>query len=357
MNNDVIGSNSNTSRPVAIWIGIGVVMLIVQVILGGVTRLTGSGLSITEWDVITGSLPPLSEQSWIREFDKYRQTPQFQLLNIDFTLSDFKFIYFWEWFHRLWARLIGVVFIIGFVYLSWKKLLAPQMKRPLIILFLLGALQGAVGWIMVMSGLEGDAVYVAPTRLALHFIFAFVLIAYALWFYLELVVPQNDQLISRRLNSLVGWTLLLIIIQLIFGALMAGHKGATAAPTWPDINGSFFPDATFRDTPFLFNFIENKVTIHFVHRNLAYVIFLLICILSVKLFRTKSPSKTFNQVKALPLVLVTVQVLLGIFSLVTSPRIVPNHWGAFEWLAQLHQVAGIVLALTFVALFYVVRRR
>jgi len=349
--------NNGVSKPVAVWIGIGILMLIIQVILGGVTRLTGSGLSITEWNVITGTLPPLSEQKWLLEFEKYMRTPQFQLLNIDFTLADFKFIFFWEWIHRVWARLIGVVFIIGFVYLTARKLLKKEFVRPLIILFLLGALQGAVGWIMVMSGLKGDAVYVAPTRLAMHFIFAFGLIAYAYWFYLELVVDKNQQLVSVRLNSLIGWILFLIVIQLIFGALLAGHKAATAAPTWPDINGSFLPPSLFADEPMMINFIENKITIHFVHRNLAYILFILLCILSGKFITIRSTSKAFNTLKALPLILVVIQALLGIFSLLTSPRIVPNHWGAFEWLAQLHQVTGMLLALSLVGLFYVVRRR
>jgi cytochrome c oxidase assembly protein subunit 15 len=347
----------NTSKPVAIWIGAGVLMLMIQVVLGGITRLTGSGLSITEWNVITGALPPLNENGWLQEFEKYKQTPQFQLLNVDFTLSDFKFIFFWEWIHRLWARLIGVVFIIGFVYLLARRLLKKEVIRPLLILFLLGALQGAVGWIMVASGLTGDAVYVAPTRLALHFIFALVLIAYTFWFYLELVVPREQRITSPQIHSFTGWMLLLTAIQLIFGALMAGHKGATAAPTWPDINGSFLPDATFRDVPFFLNFIENKITIHFVHRTLAYIIFLLLCVLTVKLYSIKTSSAIFSRLKPVPLALVILQAVLGILSLLASPRIVPNHWGAFEWMAQLHQVTGMLLALSLTGLFYVVRRR
>src|ERR1700684_816602 len=155
-------NNSSTlsSRAVAIWVFMGVGMLLVQVILGGITRLTGSGLSITEWNVVTGTLPPLNQQQWVTEFDKYRQTPQFSLIHADFNLSDFKFIFFWEWFHRLWSRGVGVVFIVGFVYLVWKKALTKPMIKPLLILFLLGALQGAVGWIMVKSGLGGNAIYV-----------------------------------------------------------------------------------------------------------------------------------------------------------------------------------------------------
>jgi heme a synthase len=345
------------SKPVAIWIGIGVLMLLIQVILGGVTRLTGSGLSITEWNVITGAIPPLNEDAWLHEFEKYKHTPQYQLLNIDFQLSDFKFIFFWEWLHRLWARLIGVVFIIGFIYLLTKRYLKPQMVRPLLILFLLGALQGAVGWIMVASGLTGDAVYVKPTRLALHFIFAMVLIAYAFWFFLILVVPKNDTVASQRIRSFTGWLLLLTTIQLVFGALMAGHKAATAAPTWPDINGSILPESTFNHVPFLLNFIDNKITIHFIHRNLAYLILFLTCLLSWKLYTLKTPSETFNKIKAIPLLLVILQVGLGILSVLTSPGIMPNHWGAFDWFAQLHQVAGMLFALALVGLFYTVRRR
>src|SRR3982750_1701580 len=188
-----------SSRPVAIWMYAGVVMLLIQVILGGITRLTGSGLSITEWNVVTGAMPPLNAAQWLNEFNKYRQTPQYHLLNSDFNLSDFKFIFFWEWFHRLWARLIGFAFLIPFIYFLVKKKFQQDMIVPLIVLFLLGALQGAVGWIMVASGLTGDAVYVRPTRLALHFVFALGLISYAFWFALQLSVPRQ-QIIQK--NSL-----------------------------------------------------------------------------------------------------------------------------------------------------------
>jgi len=178
----------NKSRAVANWLILGVAMTIVQIALGGITRLTGSGLSITEWEVVTGTLPPMNQAAWQLLFEKYKTTPQFQLLNFDFTIDNFKFIFFWEWFHRLWARIIGFVFAFGFIYFIVKKYFQPAMIRPLVILFLLGALQGGIGWIMVASGLEGDAVYVKPTRLALHFIFAMGLLSYTYWFALSLKV-------------------------------------------------------------------------------------------------------------------------------------------------------------------------
>ena len=346
-----------SSKAVSIWIGIGVLMLLIQVILGGVTRLTGSGLSITEWNVVTGVLPPLNDSDWLKEFEKYKSTPQYRLINIDFQLSDFKFIFFWEWLHRFWARLIGIVFVIGFIYLLSKKYLKKEMVGPLLILFLLGALQGAVGWIMVASGLTGDAVYVKPTRLALHFIFAMVLIAYAYWFFLELVIPKKNLVISPSVRSFTGWLIGFTTVQLIFGALMAGHKAATAAPTWPDINGSILPDATFREVPLLLNFIDNKITIHFVHRNLAYIIFLMTCILTWKIHNNGVKPGLLNKFKVIPLILLIIQAVLGILSLKTSVEIVPNRWGAFEWLAQFHQVTGMLLALSYITLFYIVRRR
>ncbi len=226
--------------------------------LGGITRLTGSGLSITEWNVVTGALPPLSEQAWLNEFNKYQRTPQYHYLNSDFTLQDFKFIFFWEWFHRFWARLIGVVFVVGFVYLVAKKYLKKEMFTPLLVLFLFGALRGAIGWIMVASGLTGDAVYVKPTRLALHFVFALGLISYAYWFALELKVTRAQTIDNPSLRKFTWWLIIILFVQLIFGALMAGHKAAIAAPTWPDINGSMIPGGMFRESPAFLNFSRTR---------------------------------------------------------------------------------------------------
>lgn len=354
---NTISLQQRGARAVANWILIGVGMLLVQVVLGGITRLTGSGLSITEWKVVTGAVPPLNEQQWLREFDKYRQTPQFQLLNTEFTLDNFKFIFFWEWFHRLWARLIGVVFIVGFVYLLAKSYLKKEMIKPLLFLFLFGAFQGAIGWIMVASGLTGDAVYVKPTRLAMHFIFALLLISYAYWFALQLKVPSEQKVVHPGLRR---WTIgisLLLIVQLIFGALMAGHKAALAASTWPSINGSLVPDGMLSHHPALLNFIDNKITIHFIHRGLAYLLLVMLVLYTVKAYQLTFTSNSFRKARRYPILLVTVQVLLGIFSLLAAPSIVPNKWGLFEWVAQLHQVVGMLLLLSMTAMLYLLPGR
>jgi len=348
-------SINRSNKMVATWLLIGVGMTIIQIALGGITRLTGSGLSITQWEVVTGSLPPLNENQWMAEFDKYRQTPQFQLLNFDFTLKDFKFIFFWEWFHRLWARTIGMVFAFGFVWFLLKKHFQKEMIRPLVFLFLLGALQGAVGWIMVASGLTGDAVYVKPTRLALHFLFAIGLLCYTYWFALSLLIKPSSisyQTKTRKWNLLL---ILLVIVQLAYGALMAGHKAANIAATWPTINGQWIPDNLIKGGFFL-NAIDNKIFIHFIHRGLAYLIFLLIIFWTFQLFKT-SGSKAYSFIRPIPVVLVLLQVVLGILTVVSSSGIISGHWGLFEWMAQLHQLLGMMLLLSLVTTLYIVKTK
>lgn len=353
MGNELV---QRSSKPIAIWLLVGVGMIIIQILLGGITRLTGSGLSITEWNVVTGTLPPLSEQEWLTEFNKYKATPQFNLLNFDFTVKDFKFIFFWEWFHRFWARLIGVVFFIPFVIFLVQKRFRPSMVKPMIILFLLGALQGAVGWIMVASGLTGDAIYVKPTRLALHFIFALGLLAYTFWFALELLVPKNEWVVNKKARQLNIAIIAVLVIQLIYGALMAGNKAATAAPTWPDINGYVFPPHMMGHDEGLLNLLDNKITIHFIHRGLAYLLLIMILMLTYRLYKTGT-TPFLKKLRWWPALLVIIQVVLGIFTVLTSLQIVPNQWGVFEWVAQLHQLIAMFLLLSLIALLYTVRGR
>jgi cytochrome c oxidase assembly protein subunit 15 len=371
MRSSSLSSSLSSSRPVAIWVYTGVIMLIIQVILGGITRLTGSGLSITHWDVATGILPPLNQTQWEKAFDGYKQTPQFHILNSDFTLADYQFIFFWEWFHRLWARLVGVVFLIGFAWLLWKKKLEQWMIRPLLILFLLGALQGAIGWIMVASGLTGDAMYVEPTKLALHFIFALGLIVYACWFALLLSVPDKKRLIrlspgpmtpaertvAGRVAVLRRWTISLLVLlffQLLYGALMAGHKAATVAPTWPDINGSWIPERLFSQRPLLRDLAGNRITVQFMHRTLAYLLFFGVLGWTIAAARISPAPSFFRRLRGMPLLLITIQVVLGISSLLTSPGIIPHRWVAFDWLAQLHQATGLIFLVTMIGMLYLV---
>ncbi len=337
------------SRAVAIWLMIGVFMIIVQVLLGGITRLTGSGLSITEWKPILGAVPPMNESDWLTAFEKYKQIGQFKQLNFDFTLSDFKFIYFWEWFHREWARFIGLVFFIPFVWFILAKKIKKEMINPMIILFLLGALQGLIGWIMVKSGLNEEDLYVSHFRLSIHFIAALGLLCYTLWFALKLIVDPSKGVVAPSLQKFTTGLLVLLVVQLVFGAFMAGLKAANFATTWPLINGEFIPSSFSNDT--LSSFTHDPLAVHFIHRNLAYIITVLVIIWFLRAKKVQG-GKLFEQLKSLPVFMILLQVLLGIFTVLYA-----NNASALLWLGVAHQFTGMLFLLLMVTLIFLIRRK
>ncbi|MEY3186749.1 MAG: hypothetical protein RL675_573, partial [Bacteroidota bacterium] len=327
----------------------GVGMIIIQVLLGGITRLTGSGLSITEWKPILGALPPLNEADWLKAFEQYKQIGQYKHLNFEFTLSDFKFIYFWEWFHREWARLIGVVFFIPFVWFIVKKKIEKWMINPMIILFLLGLLQALLGWIMVASGLNEEDLYVDHIRLAIHFIAALGLLCYTLWFALVLLVPNEERVVSLPLKKQTNLLLVLLVVQLIFGAFMAGLKAANFATTWPLINGEFIPSSLANDS--VSTFTHDPLAVHFVHRNLAYLLAIMIIVWYRKAKQVEA-GVYFSRWRSVPLVFVLVQVLLGIFTVLYA-----NNSTALLWLGVAHQFTGMMLLLSFVMVAYLIKKK
>jgi len=343
--------SQRSSWPVAIWLLIGVGMMIIQVLLGGITRLTGSGLSITEWKPIMGALPPMNDQQWNEAFDKYKQIAQYKFLNSSFTLHDFKSIFFWEWFHRLWARLIGVAFIIPFIVFLIQGRFKRQMIRPMIILFLLGALQGLVGWVMVMSGLEDtDRLYVSHYKLAIHFILALGLICYTLWFALGLLISNEKLAENVSLKKFTGWLILVLVVQLIYGAFMAGLKAAAYAPTWPDINGSFFPHGGSPSGGVLQVF-DNPLMVHFIHRNLAYLILILVIAWYIKSKKIQN-SILFKKTSWLPLSITLLQIILGIFTVLNAAN-----QKTLLWLGVAHQFVAMMLLLSLVFEFYLLSKR
>lgn len=342
--------NIKNSRPVAIWLYIGVGMLVIQVLLGGLTRLTGSGLSITEWQPLLGAFPPMNEAAWQKAFDGYKQIAQYKYVNNHFTLSDFKFIFFWEWLHRDWARLIGFVFIIPFIYFIVKKKISRDMINPMIILFLLGGLQGAIGWIMVKSGLNDENLYVSHIRLAVHFISALVLLCYLLWFALKISVPPTEILKVPSLKRLNIWLLVLVTVQLVYGAFMAGLHAALVANTWPDINGTWVPAGMFSQGGFLTDIAHNPITIQFIHRGLAYLITILIAVWWWKSAATPTNS-LLHGIRYLPLLLVLLQVLLGVLTLLNSQVKIPITYGI------LHQGVGMLLLLSLVWTLFLSRAK
>lgn len=347
--NNLTGKN----KAVAYWLLIGVAMIIIQILLGGITRLTGSGLSITEWKPIMGAWPPVNEATWQEAFDKYQQIAQYKYVNNHFTLEDFKFIFFWEWFHRLWARLLGVVFAIPFIYFLIKKYFNKDMIIPLVILFLLGGIQGLIGWIMVSSGLNDTNLYVDHFKLAIHFISALVLLCYTLWFALQLLLPQRQIIQQPALHRFLVFTIILLTVQLIYGAFMAGLKAAMAAPTWPDINGDMIPPTLFQN-----NWFSAPINVHFVHRSLAYVLFVVIIWGYIKMRKAAKLAKvtTLNNSALWALGLVVAQVILGIVTVLSAPKIVPGHFGIFELLAELHQLVAMSLLMALIVSLYLVRK-
>ncbi len=338
--------NSFPSHPqVSNWLIAGMAMILVRILLGGVTRLTGSGLSITEWQPLLGALPPLSQGDWEHSFAQYRQIAQFKKLNNQFSLSDYQAIFCWEWLHREWARLMGLVFVIPFFIFLWQGKFKCGLAWPLTGLFLLGALQGLAGWLMVKSGLNATEVSVDAVRLAIHFSLALILLVYLLRLYVGLAANQRPDYVPAGLRNYTFVILLLLGLQLFFGALMAGSHAATYAPTWPDINGSFFIFSPGVSGKWFYRIIRDPLLIQFTHRSLAYLLLLLFIIWW---FRAQDlPVYTrIRKLRHQPLYLLLIQVGLGIATLHFCGT------AAYRWLAIFHQLNAILLLLSFANLYF-----
>lgn len=338
------------NRQVAIWLLIGVGMIIIQVLIGGITRLTESGLSITEWKPITGALPPTNDAAWQAEFDRYKVTDQFKYVHQSFTLSDFKFIFFWEWFHRLWARLLGVVFLIGFFYFLATKKFNKKMVPPMAILFLLGGLQGVIGWLMVKSGLVPEKYFVGHIELATHFIAALGLLAYTLWFALSLLVKPQQIVVNAALQKMMITILVVLIVQLFYGAFMAGLRAAASAPTWPDINGKIIPGMN-ELSPWAKNLTNNNIMVHFIHRGIAYLLFVLVVIWWIK-SKLLTGNKLFSKLRSSLMMIVLLQVCLGIVTVLNA-----TNSKVFVPFGVLHQAMAMLLLMCVVMILYVLRKR
>ena len=342
--------NDKAKKQIANWLLLGVAMIVVQVLLGGITRLTESGLSITEWKPITGALPPMNDIAWQVEFDKYKGTDQFRYVHQSFSLSDFKFIFFWEWFHRLWARIIGLVFLAGFIYFIATKKFKKDMITPMVILFLLGAMQGAIGWLMVKSGLVPEKYFVGHIELTTHLMAALLVLSYTLWFALKLKVPAQQMVVNTTYKKWIILIAVVLIFQLIYGGFMAGIKAAITAPTWPDINGSIIPAAVYSMSPAIKNILYNPITIHFIHRGIAYLLFILV---AAWWWQTRSVTtgKLFGSLRFWLMLLIGFQVVLGILTVLNA-----TYTNRLVWLGVSHQFTGMLLVVVVTALLFVVRK-
>lgn len=324
-----------TNKSVIIWLLSGCVLIFLMVVVGGITRLTNSGLSMTDWHLITDTLPPLTEAKWQAAFNQYKQFPEYQKINIhnDFTLSDYKFIYFWEWFHRFIGRAIGMVFIVPFIYFLIRKKLDNSTIKKCIILLGLGGLQGFFGWFMVKSGLI-DNPDVSHFRLALHLTTAFITFAYTFWVALDLIYPVKRN-VEKSLRSIARYALFFLLLQIIYGGFVAGLNAGLIHNHWPLMSdGQFIHDSVFLEQDsLLLSFTEGKSGVQFIHRTLAYVVVALMLFLY---FKSKNFNLDYNQKKGIQTLvfLVFVQFALGVFTLL---------YGVPLWLGLIHQINAFFL--------------
>jgi cytochrome c oxidase assembly protein subunit 15 len=256
-------------RPVRLWLYVLAAMVLCIVVVGGITRLTDSGLSITEWKPITGILPPLSEAEWVADFELYKQIPQYQVLNQGMTLEEFKLIFFWEWFHRFLGRAIGVAFAVPFVIFLLQRRLNWSLAAPLAGLFVLGGFQGFLGWWMVSSGLT-ELTSVSQYRLAAHLSAALVLFLALLWVARKMGPVRSAANPADRPAAVI--LLALIFVQIVWGAFVAGLDAGMGYNTWPLMDGALVPDGLGVMQPWWKNLFENAMTVQFIHRTIAYVL-------------------------------------------------------------------------------------
>ncbi len=347
----------NNNKPIIIWLLTGCFLIAAMVVIGGITRLTGSGLSITQWKLVTGILPPLNEQQWMSEFAEYQASPQFQKINSHFELADFKNIYWWEYFHRLVGRSIGMVFLIPFLYFLIRKKLENRLILPLVIVFLLGGLQGFIGWYMVSSGLI-DNPFVAHYRLALHLVTAFITYGYTLWIALSLMNlkgiagrdlqsrPVQPPTFVRNFSMIIFLT---ILIQIIYGAFVAGTKAGFIYNTFPLMGETFVPPNMWDMQPALINLIDNIETLQFMHRCIAYLLTVMVVGLWIWSLKNKQPF-ILHKAIWLMMLIVLFQAVLGIITVLNL------HFHPVL-LGSLHQFGALMVFTVGVYLVYLASPR
>lgn len=338
---------SDRSRPVALWLFAVALLVLAMVVVGGATRLTDSGLSITEWKPVTGALPPMSDGDWNEEFARYREIPQYQQLNKGMSLEAFKAIYWWEWGHRLLGRLVGAAFAIPFAYFLIRRQLPKRLIWRCAVLFALGGLQGAIGWWMVSSGLsQSQLVSVAPERLTVHLGLAFALLAGLVWTALDAWTGAPRQTVPSAWNRHALGLGGLIFLQILLGALVAGNDAGYVYNDWPLMNGALFP-ADYAGETLWATVAHSQAAVQLHHRLLAYMLVILALVAAVAAQRSRFlPSGA----KVLALALggvVLVQAGLGVATLMAGTPL---------WLALLHQVTAAVLLAIATAFAWRVRR-
>jgi len=327
------------NQSIQIWLSVLLVLIIIMIIVGGLTRLTDSGLSITEWKPITGVFPPISTEMWELAFSKYKQIPEYRFQNIEMTLQDFKVIYYWEWGHRQLGRVIGLVWLLGFLWFFSRSIFSKSLQNKSLAIGILLIVQGTIGWWMVSSGLSGRVLDVFSYRLGIHLTLAFIILGFIFWNILRLSVQDSHLIHSKRnsdkkLKTFISGILHLTFLQIFLGALVAGTDAGSTYTDWPLMAGEIFPSLAFELSPTWSNFFESQALVQFNHRIIGYLLFVASFVLWIK--SRKSGNISLKYSCNLVSTAIIFQMILGITTLL---------YAAPWYLAILHQFGAIITLL------------
>ena len=329
--------NPKINNQLSIWLIAMFIIISIMIVVGGLTRLTDSGLSITEWQLFSGLLPPLNQNDWILYFNLYKEIPEFKLQNFNMTLQEFKVIFWWEWAHRFLGRLIGLCYLIPLIYFSFKVKISKILD--LYFIFFLICFQGFIGWYMVSSGLV-DRVDVSHFRLSIHLLIAFLILSLIFWNYLKF---QNYKYISDGINSIIPFIfLVLILTQIVIGAFVSGMDAGKIYNSWPLMGGTYFPNDNKIENLFKLSAFSDPSLVQFIHRNLAYVIGFFYLLIFFKVYKNKI-NKLYKSVNVLGFFII-LQIILGIFTIILGAQI---------YIAAVHQVSSIFLVTSSIYFFFI----
>ena len=331
-------TNKNINNQLSIWLITMFFIISVMIIVGGLTRLTDSGLSITKWQLFSGLIPPLNQEDWIMYFNLYKQIPEFKLQNFNMTISEFKIIFWWEWAHRFLGRLIGICFLLPLIYFSFKIKFSKLLNFYFI--FFLICFQGFLGWYMVSSGLV-DRIDVSHYRLSVHLVLAFLILSLIFWSYLKITVLNNNQ--SFRINRFIPFCfLILIFVQIAIGAFVSGMDAGKIYNSWPLMGSTYFPNDNNISNLFKLSAFDDPSLVQFIHRNLAYVISIFYLLILFKIYK----NKIYDLYKSVNLlgIIIIIQIFLGVFTIL---------YGAQILIASMHQLSSIFLVSSCIYFIYV----
>lgn len=329
--------NPKINHQISLWLITMFWIISIMIIVGGLTRLTDSGLSITKWELFSGFLPPLNQNDWIMYFNLYKEIPEFRLQNFNMTMEEFKIIFWWEWFHRFLGRLIGLGFLIPLIYFSFKINISKILN--LYVIFFLICIQGFIGWYMVSSGLV-DRIDVSHFRLSLHLLIAFLILSLILWNYFKL---KNYNSVDNKINKFIPFFfLILVYVQIVIGAFVSGMDAGRIYNSWPLMGNNYFPDDNNLINLFKYSALSEPSLVQFIHRNLAYIIGIFYLSIFYYIYKNKM-DELYKAINVLGL-FILLQIILGIFTIL---------YGAQIYIAAAHQISSIFLVSSCIYFFYI----